>query len=498
MRYVEVNGVRLSAIGVGTWQFGAKEWGYGEDYARRTAAPDHRPGPRSRGQPGRHRRDLRLRGVRAHRGPGHRRAPRPGLRGHQAVPGPAHPAGGRVAGHRVRRPAQGQHPGPVPGALAQPVRAQRAHHARACAGSSRSGWCATWGSATSACCAGGPPSACWARRCCPTRCSTAWWPASPTASWSPYAQSNDRLIIAYSPLAQGLLGGRYDVDHPPPPGVRTNNPLFLPDNLERAAGLLTALREIAGRHGATPAQVALAWVIRRPNVVAIPGASSVAQLEANVAAADLELSDDDDARLTDESDRFEPTRGVAALPGLIAGPPGRQAGQAGRGGGRAAAKARGAGPIGTPDGGLRPVGRSTRGLGRAHVERVEGGHGRVEHAGRAAGHGHRGARLVGDEGGQIAGRPRRPDRCPAPPARRRRRRRPPRPRWGSAPGSGTPASWARASPPPCAEQGVLLAVLAAEACSCSRPRPRCGCSSCGPWWRPGWPPSGRSPPAWSR
>ncbi len=37
MRYVEVNGVRLSAIGVGTWQFGAKEWGYGEDYARRTA-----------------------------------------------------------------------------------------------------------------------------------------------------------------------------------------------------------------------------------------------------------------------------------------------------------------------------------------------------------------------------------------------------------------------------------------------------------------------------
>jgi aryl-alcohol dehydrogenase-like predicted oxidoreductase len=134
----------------------------------------------------------------------------------------------------------------------------------------------------------------------------------------PYAQSNDRLIIAYSPLAQGLLGGRYDADHLPPSGVRTNNPLFLPGNLEKATGLLQALREIAAAHDATPAQVALAWVIRRPNVVAIPGASTVAQLEANVAAADLDLTDDEDARLTDESDRFDPSRGVAAVPGLLA------------------------------------------------------------------------------------------------------------------------------------------------------------------------------------
>jgi aryl-alcohol dehydrogenase-like predicted oxidoreductase len=134
----------------------------------------------------------------------------------------------------------------------------------------------------------------------------------------PYAQNNDRLIIAYSPLAQGLLGGRYDLEHPPPAGVRSNNPLFLAENLEKAEGLLRALREIAAAHDATPAQVALAWVIRRPNVVAIPGASTVEQLEANVAAADLDLTDDEDARLTDESDRFQPTRGVAALPALLA------------------------------------------------------------------------------------------------------------------------------------------------------------------------------------
>jgi aryl-alcohol dehydrogenase-like predicted oxidoreductase len=132
----------------------------------------------------------------------------------------------------------------------------------------------------------------------------------------PFAQQSDRLIIAYSPLAQGLLGAKYDAGNVPR-DVRRNNPLFLPENLERAAPLLDALRDVAAKHEATPAQVALAWVVRRPNVIAIPGASSVAQLEANVAAADLELTDEDDARLTEASDRFEPIRGAAAVPKLL-------------------------------------------------------------------------------------------------------------------------------------------------------------------------------------
>jgi aryl-alcohol dehydrogenase-like predicted oxidoreductase len=63
--------------------------------------------------------------------------------------------------------------------------------------------------------------------------------------------------------------------------------------------------------------VALAWLIRKPNVVAIPGASSVEQLEHNIAAADLELSDDENERLTVDSDHFDPVRGAAAVPGLI-------------------------------------------------------------------------------------------------------------------------------------------------------------------------------------
>jgi aryl-alcohol dehydrogenase-like predicted oxidoreductase len=131
-----------------------------------------------------------------------------------------------------------------------------------------------------------------------------------------WAQANDRLVIAYSPLAQGFLSARYSAEHRPG-GMRAVSSLFLPENLNRGEPLLAALREIAKVHDATAAQVALAWVLRRPNVVAIPGASSVAQLESNAAAADLELSDEENARLTGASDAFEPVAGPAALPGIV-------------------------------------------------------------------------------------------------------------------------------------------------------------------------------------
>jgi aryl-alcohol dehydrogenase-like predicted oxidoreductase len=133
----------------------------------------------------------------------------------------------------------------------------------------------------------------------------------------PYAQAHGRIIIAYSPLAQGLLTGRYDKASRPTNSVRANSALFLPENLDRAAGLITALRLIAEAHSATPSQVALAWLIRNPVVVAIPGASTVAQLESNVAAAEINLTDEEYRTLTDESSRFAPVTGVAALPRLL-------------------------------------------------------------------------------------------------------------------------------------------------------------------------------------
>ena len=82
----------------------------------------------------------------------------------------------------------------------------------------------------------------------------------------------------------------------------------------RVEPLLNLLRDIAGRTGAKPAQVALAWLISLPGVVAIPGASSVEQLEFNVAAADIELNTDDRDALTEAARAFRP---VPATPSRL-------------------------------------------------------------------------------------------------------------------------------------------------------------------------------------
>ncbi len=140
---------------------------------------------------------------------------------------------------------------------------------------------------------------------------------APERELLPFAEANNRVIIAYSPLAQGLLAGGFHQGRRPANRVRITNPLFLPENLDRAAGLTAALREVAEAHSATPAQIALAWVLRHPAVVAIPGASSVAQLESNAAAAEIDLTDAEHAALREAAERFEPVRGPAVVPGLI-------------------------------------------------------------------------------------------------------------------------------------------------------------------------------------
>jgi aryl-alcohol dehydrogenase-like predicted oxidoreductase len=140
---------------------------------------------------------------------------------------------------------------------------------------------------------------------------------SPERDLLPFAETTDHVVIAYSPLAQGLLSGRYDRDHRPANRLRTASPLFLPENLDRAGDLIATLRVVADAHSATPAQIALAWVIHRPAVVAIPGASSVEQLESNVAAAGIDLTDGEYQDLSTAAARFRPVTGPAALPRLI-------------------------------------------------------------------------------------------------------------------------------------------------------------------------------------
>jgi len=113
-------------------------------------------------------------------------------------------------------------------------------------------------------------------------------------------------IIAYSPLAQGVLSGKY---HREPelirsrPGPRKLLPAFRRRGLTRSRPLVDALAEIAGAHGATPSQVALSWLVasRGETVVAIPGATSAAQAVENVGALDLRLADADRRRLEELS-----------------------------------------------------------------------------------------------------------------------------------------------------------------------------------------------------
>jgi aryl-alcohol dehydrogenase-like predicted oxidoreductase len=140
--------------------------------------------------------------------------------------------------------------------------------------------------------------------------------ADPLDDLVPFADRENRVVIAYSPLAQGLLGGRYTVDHRPG-GVRAVNPLFGTENLRRVEPLLAVLREVADAHQARPAQIALAWLVGLPRVVVIPGASSVEQLEHNAAAAGISLGTDEQAALTAAARAFTPVSAArTAVDGL--------------------------------------------------------------------------------------------------------------------------------------------------------------------------------------
>jgi aryl-alcohol dehydrogenase-like predicted oxidoreductase len=128
----------------------------------------------------------------------------------------------------------------------------------------------------------------------------------------PFAEREGRVVIAYSPLAQGLLGGRYGVDNRPG-GVRAANPLFGTQNLRRVQPLLDVLREVADAHGVRPGTIALAWLVSLPQVVVIPGASSVEQVEANAAAGDVDLRADEQQALTQAARAFRPVSAARTL-----------------------------------------------------------------------------------------------------------------------------------------------------------------------------------------
>lgn len=124
----------------------------------------------------------------------------------------------------------------------------------------------------------------------------------------PYAKEQGISIIAYSPLAQGLLTGKYAETHLPPKGVRSFNVLFSPRNLKRVSPLLNVLREIGRERGKTVAQVALNWLIKDPAVFTIPGAKNPKQIEENAGASGWQLNRDELQRIEVAWLGFKPDR----------------------------------------------------------------------------------------------------------------------------------------------------------------------------------------------
>ena len=111
-------------------------------------------------------------------------------------------------------------------------------------------------------------------------------------------------ILVWSPLAGGLLSGKFRRGQEGPAGTRALSDWGEPPvrDQEQLYDTIEVLVEIGEGHGVSAAQVALAWLLRRPGVVSlIIGARTEEQLEDNLAAADLELSDDEVARLEEVS-----------------------------------------------------------------------------------------------------------------------------------------------------------------------------------------------------
>jgi aryl-alcohol dehydrogenase-like predicted oxidoreductase len=114
-------------------------------------------------------------------------------------------------------------------------------------------------------------------------------------------------FVPYSPLGKGFLTGTitaatsFDADN----DIRSTIPRFAPGALERNQAVVDLLATIAERKGATPGQVALAWLLaQKPWIVPIPGTRKLHRLEENIGAAEIELSAGELAEITDAASKI--------------------------------------------------------------------------------------------------------------------------------------------------------------------------------------------------
>jgi aryl-alcohol dehydrogenase-like predicted oxidoreductase len=149
------------------------------------------------------------------------------------------------------------------------------------------------------------------------------WTRDPEADILPTVRELGIGFVAYSPLGRGFLTGRFRTDADlADSDFRAQHPRFQADNRTRNLALVDRVRAIAADKGVTAGQLALAWVLSRgDDVVPIPGTTTRAHLDENLAAADLRLTADDIARLDAAvpagavaGDRY-PERGMATING---------------------------------------------------------------------------------------------------------------------------------------------------------------------------------------
>jgi len=128
------------------------------------------------------------------------------------------------------------------------------------------------------------------------------WSRDPEAEVLPTCRELGIGFVPYSPLGRGFLSGRFRSPNELDEGdFRRSGPRFSGENLEANLKLASKVAEIAAEKGITPAQLALAWVLAQgDDLVPIPGTKRRKYLEENAAAVDVELSDDDLARIEAE------------------------------------------------------------------------------------------------------------------------------------------------------------------------------------------------------
>jgi aryl-alcohol dehydrogenase-like predicted oxidoreductase len=128
------------------------------------------------------------------------------------------------------------------------------------------------------------------------------WSRDPEDEVLPTCRELGIGFVAYSPLGRGFLAGRFtSPDQLDSGDFRRTGPRFTGENLRSNLRLAEKVREIAAAKGVTPAQLAIAWLLAQGDeIVPIPGTKRRSYLEQNAAAADVELTADDLARIDSE------------------------------------------------------------------------------------------------------------------------------------------------------------------------------------------------------